>query len=279
MATRIEIVSYPGIGEGYMIQIRTWANQVLQRIELSPQPPCLYINIWRSTKELEAFYQREKEELGVSTGEETDFLATHEAWRGYPRIHICQEKLSDIPVAVVQGVLHHEITHALYHGSLEFYTFRFSRRLQDAGRSIGLDFPLLQQCVYFLSMAIKDLDVVQRLADIGFGSTQRALLEYLISDTEEEHRVWEMARDYPALRKITLAALLKILLPVEAMISMEMEEAQSLKERWNDAYSWLSERKREGLVRFARLTLEYERKTFQDRLEQGTLNLITDPSL
>jgi hypothetical protein len=279
MATRIEIVPYPGIDEGFLMEIRTWVNQVLERTELSSLPPRLCINIWRSAEELDTFYQKEKKELGVFTGEETEFLATHEAWRGYPRIHICQERLSDIPVAVIQGVLHHEISHALHHGSLEFYTFRFSSKLQEAGRSIGLDLPLLQQCVYFLSIAIKDLDVVQRLADIGFGFSQRALLEYLISDTEEEHRVWEVARKSPALRKIALSAFLKILLPVEAMISMQMEEAQALREKWNNAYSWLSERKREALFRFAQRTLEYEGKTFQNRLEHATLDLINDPSL
>ncbi|UCF57328.1 MAG: hypothetical protein JSW15_02325, partial [Deltaproteobacteria bacterium] len=71
----------------------------------------------------------------------------------------------------------------------------------------------------------------------------------------------------------------KILLPVEAMISMQMEEAQALREKWNNAYSWLSERKREALFRFAQRTLEYEGKTFQNRLEHATLDLINDPSL
>jgi hypothetical protein len=252
---------------------------VLEKSELLSPPPYLCINIWKNVEELQAFYQREKEALGIVTGDEMAFLATHEAWRGHPRIHICQEKLRGIPDAVVQGVLHHEISHALQHGSQEFYTFRFSSRLQEAGRSCGLDLPLLQQCVYFLSVTIKDLDVVQWLFEIGLGFSQKALLEHLISDTEEEHRAWEVARDSPALRKIVLAALLKILLPIEAMISAEMEEARALREQWNKAYPWLSEREREGLFRFARRTLQYEGKTFQERLKQATLNLITDPSL
>jgi hypothetical protein len=51
------------------------------------------------------FYQREKKELGVVTGEETDFLATHDAWRGYPRIHICQERLIRFPNPVANRFL------------------------------------------------------------------------------------------------------------------------------------------------------------------------------
>jgi len=36
-------------------------------------------------EEFQTFCQREK--IGIVTGEEMDFLTTHDAWRGYPRIH------------------------------------------------------------------------------------------------------------------------------------------------------------------------------------------------
>jgi hypothetical protein len=277
MTGQIQIVAHEGIHKDFLTQIRNWANEVWERTGLLSVPPNLCITIWKTLQELQAFYRREKEALGVVTGEETDFLATHDAWRGYPRIHVCQERLRGIPSAIVQGVIHHEIGHALHHGTPEFYTFRFSSRLQEVGRSCGLDLPLLQQCVYFLSVAIKDREVVQWLAEIGLGLSQQALIEHLISDTEEERRIWEIVRGSSALRKIALAAFLKILLPIEAMISVGIEEAQTLENEWNKAYGWLSEREREGLFRLARCTMNYEGKTFQERLEQATLRLISEP--
>lgn len=63
MATQIEIVPYIGIEEGFLTQIQTWANQVLERSELLYPPPYLCINIWKSMEELQTFYQREKEAL------------------------------------------------------------------------------------------------------------------------------------------------------------------------------------------------------------------------
>jgi len=57
-----------------------------------------------------------------------------------------------------------------------------------------------------------------------------------------------------------------------------MEHAQELLEKWEKAYSWLSERERSGLIRFARLSFESEGKTFQERLEETTLALITERS-
>ncbi|MGD2127139.1 MAG: hypothetical protein PVG99_13725 [Desulfobacteraceae bacterium] len=279
MATQLEILPYPGVNERFLKQIRSWATQVLARTEGLPVPPYLCINVWKTIDELQDFYQREKEALGIFTGSETAFLATHDAWRGYPRVHICEEKLRKIPDEVIQGVLHHEMSHALHHGALEFYTFRFSNRLQEAGLSCGLDLSLLQHCVYFLSIAIKDLDVVQWLAQIELAFSQIALLEYMICDNKDEQQGWEMARNAPALKKIALAAFLKIVLPMEAMIALGIEEARTLREKWNQAYAWLSKGEREGLSRFVQRTLECKAKTFQERLEYLTLELITDPSL
>ena len=134
----------------FLAQIHTWVNSVLERADLSSTPPYLRITMWKNNKDLQDFYRQEKEELGIVTGEESDFLATHEAWRGYPRIHICHERIKRVPDPVIRGVLHHEIGHGLFHGSVEFYTFRFTNKLQEVARSKGLDLHLLQQCVFTL---------------------------------------------------------------------------------------------------------------------------------
>jgi len=280
MGTQIQMVAHEEVDESFLTQVRTWVNEVLEIEEVpSSPPPYLSVSIWKTTEKYQDFYQREKKELGVVTGEETDFLATHDAWRGYPRIHICQERLMGIDGTIVQGVIHHETGHALHHGAPEFYTFRFSNRLQETGRSYGLDLPLLQQCVYLLSVAIKDQDVTLWLAKNGLGSNQLALLGYLLSDTEEEHQVWERIRESHALRKIAFAAFLKTLLPIEALISAGIEEAQALRNQWNEAYAWLFKREQETFSLLARSIMNHEGKTFQERLEQAVLRLITEPSL
>jgi len=279
METRIEILSPEKIDDELLNQIRVWADEVLKKVELKSQPPYLCITVWKTMEKFRTFSMREKEMLGVVTGEETDFLATHDAWRGYPRIHVCQERLKGIPSAILQGVIHHEIGHALKHGSLEFYTFRFSGILQEVGRASGLDLPLLQQCVYLFSIAIKDQEVVKWLSQIGLSFNQIALLNHLISDTEEEKTTWEFIQDSPALRKIAFSTFLKTLLPIEAMIAIGIEDAKTLKDQWNEAYGWLFEKEREGLSLFSQFIMNLEGKTFQERLEQAVLRLITDPYL
>ncbi len=274
MSERIQIVCPEVIDEAFLTQIRYWANEVLERTSFPNSLPALQLMVWKNMDKYKAFSRSEKDALGVVTGEETEFLATHDAWRGYPRIHICQERLTGIPSSIIQGVVHHEIAHALNHGTLEFYTFTFSKGLQEAARSHGLDMSLLQQCVYFLSVAIKDREVVQWLARIGLGLSQVALLRHLLSETEEEHQAWEVVRASPPLQKVASAALLKILLPIVTFAETQTEGTQDLRKEWGEAYGWLPEKEQEGLLNLAHHFMNLEGKTFQERLERATFLLI-----
>jgi hypothetical protein len=279
MTTRIVIQPYKGIQKEFVAKVQSWANEVLERKGTLSAPASISIYIWRGMDELRSFYQKEHQELGIAAGQETDFFATHEAWRGHPRIHICRERVKDVPDVVLQGVLHHEISHAVHHGSPEFYTFRYSTKLQDVGQSCGLDFGLLQQCVYMLSVALKDYDVVTWLTDIGLGFGQLHLLECMISDTEDERRIWEAVCTTPAPRKLAVAHFLKTLLPIEALVSLKVERAEIIKNQWKKAYRWLTEKEQEELVLFTHNTMAYMDYPFQQRLENVTFKLITKSSL
>lgn len=272
MNSRIQIVTCERVNQAFRAQILTWSNEVLAKAQPLSD---IRVTIWATTEELKDFYQRERKELGIITGEETDFFATHEAWRGYPRIHLCQERLRGIPDAVTQGAIQHEMAHALHHCSPEYYTFLFSNDLQDKARSIGFDLTTLQKCVYLLSVAIKDRDVVQWLAEIELSSGQLSLLQYLIADVEEERQVWELVGDSPVLKRVVIAALLKTLIPIETLVLAGIELAQALKDQWNEAYGWLPESERRHLIELARNILNVEADTFQERLEESSFRLIS----
>jgi len=276
MTAQIEIVPYDGMDKGFLSQIQTWVKNVLGKDDPSSTPPYLRLTIWKNIKALQEFYDQEKEELGIATGEESDFLATHEAWRGYPRIHICHERVKGVQDAVIEGVLHHEIGHALFHGSMEFYTFKFTDRLQEAARFNGFDLHLLQQCVYFLSIAIKDWEVIQWLTKIGLGPCQKSLLEYMMKDTEEEQEAWGVAKHSPVIKKIVMGAFLKIILPIEAMILTRSEDAPKLKDQWKEAYSWLSVMEQDGLLRLSQRIMEFGESRFQEKLENAAYGLIEE---
>jgi hypothetical protein len=80
-------------------------------------------------------------------------------------------------------------------------------------------------------------------------------------------------------RKLALAFFLKTLLPIEALVSLSVEGAETIKNKWQEAYDWLSETVQEGLVGFAHNTMAYRDKSFQKRMEDVTINLISEASL
>ena len=241
MKTTIDIFPQGNIDQSFLVKARQWAGEVIEKTEPRASLNQISIYLWEREKDFQEFDAREKAELGVFSNGESDFLATHEAWRGFPRIHISMEKIQGIPEMVVRGVVQHEIGHALLHGRPEFYQFRFSNRLLEDGQSAGLDFPMIQRLVYFLSIAIKDEEVVRLLAEAGLGLAQIRLLEYLMEDTEEERQAWDLIRDHPVLRRLGLAAFLKIRLPIETLAVLDFPESGLLRDKWEAAYAWLTD--------------------------------------
>jgi hypothetical protein len=279
MNTQKFIIVHGKIEENFLEKIRSWAFECTKKLA-----PFIYsnisINIWNSLAELNAFYSEERKSLGIVTADETDFLATHEAWNGNPRIHLCKERLMGVPDPVVQGAIQHEIGHAIIHGKPEFYQFRFSRTLQENAIASGMDLLLLKHLVYFLSIAIKDMDVIRFLAKLGLFSAQIALINYLMEDTEKERIAWEIARGHSGIIKVVHSSFLKIVLPIEGMDFDGISEAILLKTRWNDAYRWIPEINRKALIRISINHLkEAETLSFQDRLERLAKMVIEDPHL
>ena len=279
MTTMIETLLMGKIDESFRRQVQKWAGAVMGKAEPGTAPDRISIYLWEKEKDFQEFDVREKAELGVVTGDESNFLATHEAWRGYPRIHLSLEKIRGIPEEIIQGVVQHEIGHALLHGKPEFYRFLFSEHLQETARSRGLDMPLLQQLVYLLSVALKDEEVIRLLHGRGLGLYQNRLLEYLLEDTGEEQQIWEQIRDKPPLRKIAWAVFLKTLLPIETLAGSGDPQSSLLIDQWAKAYPWLTSRERTDLRAYARWVINRPSKTFQDRLEQAVLEMIRHPSL
>jgi hypothetical protein len=275
----IETILVGKVDESFLLKVQKWAGEVIGKIESGTVPDRISVYLWEKEKDFKEFDIREKAELGVVSSDESNFLATHEAWRGYPRIHLSLEKIRGIPEEVIRGVVQHEIGHALLHGKSEFYQFRFSEPLQEIAKSVGLDLPQLQQLVYLLSVALKDEEVARLLSEWGLESYQNRLLEYLIEDTGEEQQTWELIKDLPALRKLAWAAFSKTLLPIETLAGLGDPKSNPLIDQWEKAYSWLTHRERTDLRAYVRLVIELPSKNFQDRLEQAVLGLISDASL
>ncbi len=167
---------------------------------------------------LRAFLAAEQTALGIATSVGAEFLATHDAWHGVPRITACVERLNSVPVDVAQGALCHEAGHTILHGSAKHYQFHLSRETVERGARRGLDVHTLQQVLYYVAIAVKDYEVARLLAAHGYADGQVALARHQMVIDEDDRRAWELASAYSAIRLLCLAAQLKPLLFVQPLI-------------------------------------------------------------
>ncbi|MFQ6015280.1 MAG: hypothetical protein ACE5NP_07545 [Anaerolineae bacterium] len=203
---------------------RTLSPPALKPVEL-----CLIDTV----EALSRFLAREKEELGVGTLGEEDFLALHDAWHGLPRIVVCVERMLTVEASVRQGAIHHEVGHTVLHGSLAHYLFRLSPEVLAQTRQMGIETAVLQQVVYFVSIAVKDYVVTRLLVEHGLGESQVALALYQFEVSPEDELAWRLARTDLQAKLLYVAGQLKPLLfawPLLPLSSLSQPISKRLEE-------------------------------------------------
>ena len=178
------------------------------------------VHLLDTVERLREFLARERAELGIAIASGEEFLATHDAWRGVPRITICQERIESVPPLVGLGAIRHEVAHTILHGSLEYFVFRLSRDLVSRGRERGLDDLALQQLLYHVAIAVKDCEAARLLVEHGYAECQVALALYQMEVSDEDRLAWLLARSDPGARLICLAAQLKPLLFARPLLGL-----------------------------------------------------------
>jgi len=142
-----------------------------------------------------SFIKKEKAVLGIVSAEfGSQFLATHDAWRGKPRIMLRMDSLRGVQPLIRDGCIRHEVGHSVLHGSLEYYKFGIPSSLLSLGIEFGLSNEYLFNVLYLTSIAVKDYEVTRLLVKNGFLEDQIAYVSYLLEPSKEELEAYELAR-------------------------------------------------------------------------------------
>ncbi|MFQ6057375.1 MAG: hypothetical protein ACE5MB_00645 [Anaerolineae bacterium] len=213
----------------------------------APPSPTVQVCLFDTADRLRAFLARERAEMGVGASDSEGFLASHDAWRGVPRITVCLERLAAVPPLVSQGAIRHEVAHTILHGSVAHYIFRLSRQVLARGRERGLDAALLQQLLYYVAIAVKDYEVARLLVDHGFQECQADLARHQLAVGEEDRLAWLLARRDPRARLLYFAAQLKPLLFARPLLELPAF-APSLQENIQEMLALLPEEDRGRLL-------------------------------
>jgi hypothetical protein len=97
-----------------------------------------------------------------------------------------------------------------------------------------------------------------------------------MNDTEEDREAWGVVKHFPVTEKIAMAAFLKVILPIEAMILIGHEDARSLRDQWKEAYGWLSFKEQDNLLQLSHWIIKFVGVGFQEKLENAVYGLIEE---
>lgn len=175
-------------------------------------PERVEVHLLDTPTRLAIFLESEKAELGIKTSGDEAFICSHDAWRGFPRLLICMERLSALSPIAQLGVLRHEVAHTVLHGALAYYTFRLPQDCLELARVKGVDISVLQQVLYHCAIAVKDFEVVRLLLHQGYGECQVAFAQSQFLPSDEDKLAWLLAKSHPQARLLFLTGQLKMLL-------------------------------------------------------------------
>ena len=216
-------------------------------------PDRVEVHIFETSAQQAAFLDTEKAELGIDTSGDEAFICSHDAWRGYPRILICIEKLSALSPIAQLGALRHEAAHTVLHGALAYYIYRVPPDCLELAEAKGLDQAWLRQLLYYCSAAVKDFEASRLLLQNGYRDCQLAFVQAQSVPSLEDELAWLLAKRHPQARLLFLAAQLKPLLLSWPLKQAGLVQAETLAD---SMLGYLEPEERERLLTLAAAIIE-----------------------
>ena len=212
---------------------------------------------------MRALLKEDKLRLGITTSGDEEFICSHDAWRGYPRVICCLEKLAKLNKLARLGAIRHEAAHSALHGSLEYYIFRIPEDCRHTAAIKGLDSPVLDQALYYVSVAVKDFEVTRFLVQHDFIGCQFTFALEWLRPSEQDKSTWKLAQTNRQAKFIYLTTLLKPTLFAHPLLALPRSKKISLEHQVQ-------------LARRVEELLEHLGSAEQNRLLQVTNMIVED---
>ena len=166
-----KVGSIPG---SFIDLISATLNGFYRSLKFLSLPEFVEVYVYGTSYEKMVFLEAEARDMGVIVI--GDFITVHEAWRGWPRIHVDYEKCHSLEPGYVKALLLHEAAHSVLHGSPLYYLVDIDQQLIDS-----LGFEYAAKTIYLASTVVKDLDVHRFLVEHGYRSYVEKYLEFLVN--------------------------------------------------------------------------------------------------
>ena len=170
---------------------------------------------------LNNFLREEKFKLGLSSNTVDNISAcTYEVLRGYPRLLICQERLSRYSKDGRAGAIRHEAAHTVLHGSLEYSIFQIPDDCRHTAMVKGIDAAKLEEVFLQLSLGVKDFEATRFLVAHDFINCQFTYALEWIQPVDDDKTAWSISKSNRQTRFVYESALMRPLLFCDPLLSI-----------------------------------------------------------
>jgi hypothetical protein len=146
---------------------------------------------------------------------------------------------------------------------LEYYIFRIPDDCRHTAAIKGLDSPVLDQALYYVSVAVKDFEATRFLVQHDFIDSQFAFALEWLQPSEQDKSTWKLAQTNRQAKFIYLITLLKPTLFAHPLLALPRSKKISLEHQVQ-------------LARRVEELLEYLGSAEQNRLLQVTNMIVED---
>ncbi|MCJ7514400.1 MAG: hypothetical protein MUO89_00285 [Dehalococcoidia bacterium] len=178
---------------------------------------------------MRALLKEDKLRLGMAASDgDEEFVCAHDAWRGYPRVICSLDKLAQLNKSGKLGAIRHEAAHSALHGSLEYYIFRIPDECRHTAAIKGLEPPVLDQALYYVSVAVKDYEATRLLVQHDFIDCQFTFALEWLKPSEQSKSDWKLAQANRQAKFIYLTTLLRPMLFAHPLLALPRSKNISL---------------------------------------------------
>lgn len=184
-------------------------------------PYKIEVCVFDTEENMDNFLKQERFKLSIPYYQTDDSSpCAYDALRGFPRLLIPVDRLSEYSKQGRAGAIRHEAAHTVLHGSLEYNIFQIPDDCRRAASIKGIDPDKLEGVFFQLTLGIKDHEATRFLAEHGFIRCQFAYALDWIKPSEGDRAAWMVARATRQARFIYESALMRPLLFVNPLLSL-----------------------------------------------------------
>jgi hypothetical protein len=169
---------------------------------------------------MRALLKEDRLRLGMSAADDDNFVCAHDAWRGYPRVICSLDRLNKLNKLARLGAIRREAAHSALHGSMEYYIFRIPNECQHTATIKALEPAVLDQALFYVSVAVKDFEATRLLVQQGYIDCQFAFALEWLKPSEQDKSNWKLAQANRQSKFIYLMTLLRPMLFVHPLLAL-----------------------------------------------------------